>query len=251
MKFSRILYICSLAVLLWLSGCGGSDSFNRVVFGDDSEGDPQEASNPHAPLSDAEWRDGNYIDFDSAFSINPKSNLPLIFNDSNKYQYAAAERIGIDPIQGVSDAYFTRRPLHRIASCKNYHLDVLTHSMPYLVPEADQLLNEIGSRFNERVKKISPVPHRIRVTSVLRSGYAVKKLKKVNTNATDSSTHQLATTFDISYAHFDCDNPARAIPDEQLKYILADVLLSLRKEKKCMVKFEKKSPCFHISATGR
>jgi len=29
------------------------------------------------------------------------------------------------------------------------------------------------------------------------------------------------------------------------------VLWDLRKQNKCMVKFERKSPCFHITATGR
>lgn len=183
--------------------------------------------------------------------INRIGNLREIFNDSNKYQYAAAERIGIDPISGVQDAYFTRRPLVRIESCQYYELDSLTHSMPFLVPEAARLLADIGKNFNDSLRHRGASSHKIRVTSLLRSAYAVKRLRRVNRNATDSSTHQFGTTFDISYARFHCLDENKRVSDEDLKNLLAEVLLDLRREKRCLVKFERKSPCFHITATGK
>lgn len=179
-------------------------------------------------------------------------SLAVAFNDSNKYQYAAGERIGIKPIVSIADAYFTRRPLHKIASCQWYTLEPLTHSMPYLVPEAAALIETIGRNFTDSLKKRNASGYKIRVTSVLRSAHSVKKLRRVNRNATDSSTHQLGTTFDISYARFDKTGiSAVSLSDEELKYILAEVLRDLRMQNKCMVKFERKSPCFHITATGR
>ena len=74
-------------------------------------------------------------------------NLGELFNDSNKYQYAAGERIGIRPIAGLGEAYFTRRPLVKVRTCRWYNIDPLTHSMPYLVPEAANLLETIGRNF--------------------------------------------------------------------------------------------------------
>lgn len=177
--------------------------------------------------------------------------LAEAFNDSNKYQYAAGERIGIKPIRNIADAYYLRRPLVKIQSCKWYDVDELTHSMPYLVPEAAALLETIGRNFADSLKKRNAEGHKFRVTSVLRSAYSVKRLRRVNRNATDSSTHKLGTTFDISYAHFNHDGKSPLHSDEELKYILAEVLRDLRHDNKCLVKYERKSPCYHITATGR
>jgi len=181
---------------------------------------------------------------------NRIGRLHELFNDSNKYQYAVGERIGIEPITGLAEAYFTSRPLVRIETCRWYDLDTLTHSMPYLVPEAAELLKTIGRNFEDSLRTHNAQGHKFRVTSVLRTSHSVKKLRRINSNATDSSTHQLGTTFDISYAHFNNDGHSPQVSDEQLKYILAEVLYDLRRQNKCMVKFERKSPCFHITATG-
>lgn len=177
--------------------------------------------------------------------------LGELFNDSNKYQYAAGERIGIEPITGVAQAYFTRRPLVRIRTCRWYNVDPLKHSMPYLVPEAASLLETIGRNFTDSLRTHKATGHKFRVTSVLRTAHSVKRLRRVNGNATDSSTHQLGTTFDISYARFDHDGQSPRVSDEQLKLILAEVLRDLRASGRCMVKYERKSPCFHITATGK
>lgn len=178
-------------------------------------------------------------------------DLGKVFNDSNKYQYAAGERIGIKPIRSVADAYFTRRPLVKISSCEWYNVEPLTHSIPYLVPEAAKLLETIGRNFNDSLKSHNASGHKIRITSILRTSGSVKKLRRINSNATDSSTHQLATTFDISYARFDHDGKSPRVSDGQLKLILAEVLYDLRMQNKCLVKYERKSPCFHITATGK
>lgn len=215
-----------------------------------------------APLAEPEADEGddNYMaDTPDADSVPPADlrrfrgmgRLADLFNDSNKYQYAAGERIGIRPISGVAEAYFIRRPLVHIRSCQWYHVEPLTHSVPYLVPEAAKLLETIGRSFQDSLARRNMRGHTIRVTSVLRTAQSVKRLRRVNRNATDSSTHKLGTTFDISYARFDHDGKSPRVSDEELKYVLAEVLRDLRRQNKCMVKFERKSPCFHITATGR
>lgn len=181
---------------------------------------------------------------------NRIGRLADVFNDSNKYQYAAGERIGIRPIRSLADAYYLRRPLVEISSNQWYDLDTLTHSMPYLVPEAAKLLEDIGRNFADSLARRNASEHKFRVTSVLRTAHSVKRLRRVNRNATDSSTHQLGTTFDISYAKFNYNGTGRQLSDEEMKYILAEVLYDLRAQHRCMVKFERKSPCFHITATG-
>lgn len=172
-----------------------------------------------------------------------------IFNDSNYLQYQSAERLGIDPIFTLADAYNTRRPLIKIESGDLYEVDELTHSMPYLVPEAARLLDEIGEEFGNTLLQRGgdPEANRIIVTSVLRSPYTVRKLRRVNRNAVDSSTHMFGTTFDIAWNHFHYPDSSRSVDAVVLKGILAEVLKKKRDEGKCLVKFEKKSPCFHIT----
>lgn len=205
---------------------------------------------PEADEGDANYAPDSVQTYDRT-RYRGLGRLAEVFNDSNKYQYAAGERIGIRPISSLSDAYYLRRPLVKISSCEEYHLEPLTHSVPYLVPEAAELLKTIGRNFRDSLSKRGITGHTMRVTSVLRTAQSVKRLKRVNRNATDSSTHKLGTTFDISYARFDHDGISPRHSDEELKYVLAEVLRDLRSQHKCLVKFERKSPCFHITTTGR
>lgn len=174
--------------------------------------------------------------------------LGRVFNDSNYLHYAAAENIGITPIYNIAELRRLRRPLVKIASCREYYVDELTHSYPYLVPEAADLLKEIGARFNDSLSARGGGSYRLKITSVLRTPATVNKLRRVNRNATDSSAHQFATTFDISYAKFICDSLTVNRTQEDLKNLLGEVLLAVRGEGKCYVKYERKQGCFHITA---
>ena len=211
-------------------------------------------------LSPETMQDGESVDENVVFPELPPPDMTRyrsigrlneLFNDSNKYQYAAGERIGIKPISKLGDAFFTRRPLVKLSSCRWYELEELTHSMPYLVPEAADLLETSGRNFEDSLRRRGLEGYRFRVTSVLRSAHSVKKLRRVNRNATDSSTHQLGTTFDISWSRFEHDGAGPQVSDAELKYILAEVLRDLRLQRRCLVKYEVKSPCFHITAAGK
>ena len=174
-----------------------------------------------------------------------------VFNDSNYIQYEAAERLGIDPIISLYEAYNTRRPLVKIESGETYQLDRLTHSMPYLVPEAARLLDEIGADFGNLLRERGGDPryNKIIVTSLLRSPYTVRKLRRVNKNAVDSSTHMFGTTFDIAWNNFHYPDSSKAVNAGVLKGILAEVLAAKQAKGECLVKYEKKTPCFHITVS--
>lgn len=181
--------------------------------------------------------------------INPiGGTLGRVFNDSNHVHLAEAKTIGIEPIDGAAKAWRVKRPVKRIETCREYYVDNLTHSVPYLVPEAADLLKEIGSRFNDSLKARGGGDYRLKVTSVLRTEGAVKKLRRRNVNATQESAHRYATTFDISYAKFICDSVTVARTQEDLKNLLGEVLKQIRDEGKCFVKYERKQGCFHITA---
>lgn len=180
--------------------------------------------------------------------VNNIGPLKEIFNDSNKFQLARAQEIGIEPLSDLRSAYFTSRPVVHIESNEYYVIDSLSHSVPFLVPEAAKLLTDIGKNFIDSLAQRGADGYKIKVTSLLRTPATVKKLRRVNRNATDSSTHQYATTFDISYARFYCEDSTRTINDGDLKNLLAEVLYDLKKQGRCYVKFERRSPCFHITA---
>jgi len=173
------------------------------------------------------------------------------FNDSNYVHWTAAERIGIRPLTDVRSHWQLRRPLVHIASCEDFYLAELTHSAPYLVPEAAATLHEIGRRFRDTLSARGGGDYRIKVTSVTRTAANVKRLRRANRNAIDSSVHQLGTTVDISYANFAADGLSTPRSDSDLKLLLAEVLADMRREGKIFVKYEKHQPCFHITATGR
>ncbi|MCH5230513.1 MAG: hypothetical protein J1F43_01805 [Muribaculaceae bacterium] len=182
-------------------------------------------------------------------SIKVRNIGPLrqVFNDSNYQQLEAARRMGIEPISGLGNAYFTKRPIVKIASNQYYQIDSLRHSIPYLVPEAAILLEDIGKNFIDSLQKRGGDSYKIKVTSLLRTPESVGRLRRVNVNATDSSTHQFATTFDISYTNFYCLNEDRQINQGDLKNLLAEVLKDLRDNGRCLVKYEYKTGCFHVT----
>lgn len=179
--------------------------------------------------------------------VRTLGRLADVFNDSNHLQLAHAERIGITPISDVRSLYRTRRPIVKVETNKDFRVDELTHSLPFLVPEAERLLHDIGRSFHDSVAARNGGDYRIIVTSVLRTPTTVRKLTRINRNAVSKSTHQYATTFDITYTRFEPMGDADPTSAEDLKNVLAEVLHNLRAQGRCLVKFERKSPCFHIT----
>lgn len=176
------------------------------------------------------------------------ATLGRVFNDSNYLHLEAARRLGIEPVRKTSDAWRARRPLVKVESNADYYVDSLTHSMPYLVPEAADLLADIARGFRDSLASRGGGAYRVKVTSVLRTPATVRALRRRNGNAVEESTHLYATTFDISYSRFICDDDSLARSQEDLKNLLGEVLFNLREAGRCYVKYERKQACFHITA---
>ncbi len=179
--------------------------------------------------------------------VNFNGRLADVFNDSNHLHLGHAERMGIAPIYDIRSLYRTRRPIVKVETNKDFRIDKLTHSLPFLVPEAETLLHDIGRAFHDTVAARKGGDYRIIVTSVLRTPCSVKRLTRINRNAVSQSTHQYATTFDITYTRFESLGKSDETSPEDLKNILGEILHRLRAEGRCMVKYERKSPCFHIT----
>lgn len=180
--------------------------------------------------------------------IIPFGRFNTAFNDMNSVHLKSAQAIGISPVASREDIERYGRKLREIKSCKKYHVDKLTHSVPYLVPRAEELLETIGEAFIDSLKSRGASGYQIIVTSVLRVDRDIKKLRKRNGNASVNSAHRYGTTFDIAYNRFQRTNRKYEVPPEQLKHLLGEILRRLKKEKKCYVKYEIKQGCFHITA---
>ncbi len=180
--------------------------------------------------------------------VNYFGNLRPFFNDSNYIHWNEAEKIGIQPLTDTRSHWQLKRPIVKVTTNPDFYLDTLIFSRPYLVPEAAAALHEIGHRFRDTLNMRGGGDYRIKVTSLLRTPKTVKRLRRRNRNAVDSSVHQLGTTFDISYASFIANSAEHPRSIDDLKGILAEVLKAMREEGKILVKYEVGQPCFHITA---
>ena len=174
--------------------------------------------------------------------------LGRVFNNHNYLHNATAENIRSLPLRSLRDAWDGGSRLERISSCEAYYLDNLTHSLPYLVPQAHRLLKDIGMAFRDSLQARGGGDYRIKVTSVLRTPRLVSRLRRRNRNAVDTSAHLYGTTFDISYAKFICNSTRTPRTQEDMKNLLAEVVNDMRSRGRCYVKYERKQACFHITA---
>ena len=177
------------------------------------------------------------------------------FPDSQSVQIEAAEKYGIMPVQNRMEAevLVKQRKLVNICHSPFYAIDDLTHSIPYLVPRAQHLLNTICLNFIDSCHVKGLPIHLPIVTSVLRTTDDVASLQKRNKNATSNSCHCYGTTVDIAYNKFmpmtgTYESRAMLLRwNEPMKMVLSEVLNDLRMEGKCYVKYERKQGCFHLT----
>ncbi len=170
------------------------------------------------------------------------------FNDMNDTHLAVAKKIGIKPLETRAGVAEVAHKLVDISKSKSYIVDKLTHSVPYLVPEAADLLVEIGESFQDSLVAHHYAPYKVIVTSVLRTDEDVKKLSRRNVNASKRSVHCYGTTVDITYKRFHRLNHfEEEVSQGKLKAVLGEVLSDLKKQGRCYVKHEVKQACFHIT----
>ncbi len=166
-------------------------------------------------------------------------------SDSNAAHLVGARQYGVVPVENAADAEKRKKELVYIGSNPFYTVRKLQSSIPYLVPRAAVLLQDISRNFMDSLE-IKGVPlQKLVVTSVLRSKEDVVKLGKHNKNVSPNSCHVYGTTFDISYTHF---VPLQGrVNDDRLKRTLSEVLRDLREQKRCYVKYELHQACYHIT----
>ena len=173
------------------------------------------------------------------------------FNHQNAKHLAAAQSTGLKRIpKDEADLKNMQTKLVKIRTGKNYVVDDLTHSVPYLTKGAAESLDIIADDFSDILRR-NDLPHyRLIVTSILRTEESVRQLRKSgNINASANSAHCYGTTFDITYKRFDkADLSPDYMDEENLKLVLAQALLNAQRAGRVYVKYEYKQACFHITS---
>lgn len=250
MTFLRFIPALLLSLALSACSCSSSDehliaeSLDRDIWPDpDALLNGDNPADPYLAHLDSMPGNGRKI------KINPiGGNLGRVFSDSNYLHLEAARKIGIPPATSFADLWKSPRPLVPITTGPYYVVDNLTHSHPYLVPEAARLLRDIAVAFHDSLQARGGGDYRLKVTSVYRTPDSVRKLRRRNVNASDASAHQFGTTFDISYSKFIADSDRLPRTQEDLKNLLGEVMNDMRNRGRCYVKYERKQGCFHITA---
>ena len=173
------------------------------------------------------------------------------FPDQQDVQILAANKHGVNPVQNREEAEHSKGELVYVGSNPFFYVDKLNNSIPYLVPRASVLLQDIGRAYFDSLQ-IKGIPlHKIIVTSILRTKDDVAKLRTRNGNATENSCHLYGTTFDVCYNRYKQiqtrQQPRRQVQNDTLKWVLSEVLRDMRDRNRCLVKYEVKQGCFHIT----
>ena len=190
-------------------------------------------------------------DTDTVRSLADIDTLPAAASRFFKADGTPVQNRGVKPVADRADAEARKSELVYVGSNPYFFVDKLHNSVPYLVPRASALLQEIGRNFFDSLQ-IKGIPlHKIIVTSVLRSKADVAKLRGRNQNATENSCHLYGTTFDVCYNRYKtvqtAGQPRREVRNDSLKWVLSEVLRDMRQSNRCWIKYEVKQGCFHIT----
>lgn len=175
------------------------------------------------------------------------------FPDRQHVHAESARRIGVSPVRNREQAEQRMDELVFVGNNPFYKIDPgMSSSIPYLVPRAAEVLQVIARNYLDSLH-VKGIPlHKVIVSSVLRTEEDVAMLQRTNPNASPESCHRYATTFDIAYNRYQTVSPPgetrRAVTNDTLKWVLAEVLRDAREMELCHVKYEVKQGCFHITA---
>lgn len=256
MKLTKKRYLIGftvVVVLLW----GVRTAFPQIAEARNVEGETTVVeSDSMAVESDAPVvaavANVSQLKTDKKHKIYSVPSFKTCFPDTQSVQLAAAMKWGVKRVKNRDDAEKRKSELVYVGANPYVHIDKLYSSIPYLVPRAAVLLQDIGQAFFDSLYVKGINLHRPIVTSVLRTEADVTKLRRHNGNATENSCHLYGTTFDICYNRYETvqapDGPERrAVRNDSLKYVLCEVLRDMREQGRCYIKYEVKQGCFHMT----
>ena len=170
--------------------------------------------------------------------------------DNRINEYAELARVeGIEKCVTETDIqkWVVRGNLVGIRSTRDYIVDDMPHSYPYLTRDCRKLLKEIARRFRKKTRDDGLYGSRFIITSMTRTTKNLDNLGKSNINSSENSPHLYGNAFDISYARFSVRKlQVKECDQWYMKEALAEVIWQLRQEKKCWATYERQQGCFHV-----
>ena len=180
----------------------------------------------------------------------PKMSYSKTFCDLNEDHVAVASKVGLSRIPEGRDDVTGIKGIVAIKDNDFYIIDKLRYSVPYLTKGGARELDNIARAFSDSLESKGFPAYKIVVTSVLRTEEDINRLKRSgNPNATDNSAHCYGTTFDITYTRFFREEETdEFMQPYELTKVLTQVLRDERNAGRCLVKYERKEHCFHITS---
>lgn len=135
--------------------------------------------------------------------------IALLRRSRNARHVELAQELGVAPpdTRAQADSLAEAGMLVRIETDSLYVVLPMSSSLPTLTPSAAASLDSVAVRFRDRLATVGLPPFRFSVSSGLRSAEDQTALRGGNVNAAAGrSSHEYATTYDITY------NPTRYSP---------------------------------------
>ena len=136
-----------------------------------------------------------------------------------------------------------RGDLERIPEVgRGYHLSGLSHSEPFLLPAAREVLEEMANRFADAMEGTADEGASIRITSLTRTQSQQNRLSRRNSNAfKGKSSHSYGASFDVAFI----DRPNESVTCGGPTWAMQTILKDMQKEGKILIIPE--GICMHIT----
>lgn len=180
----------------------------------------------------------------------PRMAYAKVFADLNDAHVSLAKQVGLTSIPQTKAEVAGISGLVKVVDNDYYVVDDLRYSMPFLTKGASEELMTISKAFSDSLKSKNLLDYKLIVSSLLRTEEDVKRLRRSgNPNASDNSAHCYGTTFDITYTRYYREQETESFMQPyELTKVLGEVLRDRKKAGACLIKYERKEHCFHITS---
>ena len=136
-----------------------------------------------------------------------------------------------------------RGDLERIPEVgRGYHLYGLSHSEPFLLPAAREVLEDMANRFADAMEGTADEGASIRITSLTRTQSQQDRLRRRNANAfKGKSSHSYGASFDVAFI----DRPNESVTCPGPTWAMQTILKDMQNEGKILIIPE--GNCMHIT----
>ena len=136
-----------------------------------------------------------------------------------------------------------RGDLERIPEVgRGYHLSGLSHSEPFLLTAAREVLEDMGNRFADAMEGTADEGASIRITSLTRTQSQQDRLRRRNANAfKGKSSHSYGASFDVAFI----DRPNESVTCPGPTWAMQTILKNMQNEGKILIIPE--GNCMHIT----